>query len=552
MSKMIDRSEQQVESVQKSELQKTAWKQLFSNILQIAPTPRCLLFGLLSLQLIIFLVARGLPASKPWVQFSSRSLLSATPVPYSLPPETTSNLYQNVNTSDEKLKDAETVQEPEQNMPRVQAMGNEDRSGVLDEETGLAVDTQAEMLDSAKEKHRSLNSDQRCELGRVFVYELPSIFNSELLENCHSLSPWTSMCPAIANSGMGQPIQRGTPGAGAWYMTDEFCGEIIFHRRMREHPCRTDKPERATAFYVPFYAGMSVGRYLWSNYSASDRDRDCRKLLEWVGKQKYWRRNSGLDHFMMLGRITWDFRRLKDGEWGSNFLHMPGIQNSTRLVIERNPWDDKEIGVPYPTAFHPRNSDDVLRWQDYLRNVERKTLFSFAGKIRKSNPNDDFRISLLDQCREAQSCRSLNCNGSHDSMAAVELFLGSTFCLQPRGDGFTRRSIFDCLVAGSIPVFFWRRSAYWQYKWHFPSEASSYSVFISRVDVRNGTRIEDVLRAVSAEKVQSLRENVINSIPRFVYVAPGHRLENMRDAFDIAVDAVLERINSTRLQTLIY
>eukprot|EP01018_Ginkgo_biloba_P009690 Gb_04626 [translate_table: standard] len=116
-------------------------------------------------------------------------------------------------------------------MPQIHAIGNDDRSGV-DEETGLALDAQEEMLDS------------------------------------------------------GQPIQRETPG-GAWYMTDRFCGEIIFHRQMLEHPCRTDESESAMAFYVPFYAGMYVRRFLWSNYSASDRDRDCRKLLEWVRKQKY-------------------------------------------------------------------------------------------------------------------------------------------------------------------------------------------------------------------------------------------------------------------------
>ena len=38
--------------------------------------------------------------------------------------------------------------------------------------------------------------------------------------------------------------------------------------------------------------------------------------------------------------------------------------------------------------------------------------------------------------------------------AILDTFLGSDFCLQPRGDTYTRRSVFDCIVASSIPVFF--------------------------------------------------------------------------------------------------
>lgn len=118
----------------------------------------------------------------------------------------------------------------------------------------------------------------------------------------------------------------------------------------------------------------------------------------------------------------------------------------------------------------------------------------------------------------------------------------SDFCLQPRGDSFTRRSIFDCMVAGSIPVFFWKRTAYYQYEWFLPSEPKSYSVFIDRNAVKNGTSIiKSELEKFSKEEIRKMREKVIEYIPRLVYARPNEGLETIKDAFDVAIDGVLKR-----------
>ncbi|KAF3433092.1 hypothetical protein FNV43_RR24194 [Rhamnella rubrinervis] len=392
--------------------------------------------------------------------------------------------------------------------------------------------------------------DDQCGGRRVFVYDMPRTFNREILENCDDLNPWSSRCEALSNQGLGM---RATSLAGllpdnllpAWYWTDQFASEVIFHNRILNHKCRVMEPESATAFYIPFYAGLAVGKYLWSNSStAKDRDRHCEMMLRWVQDQPYYKRSKGWDHFITMGRITWDFRRSKDEDWGSSCIYMPGMRNITRLLIERNSWDYFDIGVPYPTGFHPRSEVDIARWQDFVRNRNRSTLFCFAGAKRAAFKND-FRGLLWDHCaNESGSCRVVNCSGSRCSngtSAILETFLDSNFCLQPRGDSFTRRSIFDCMVAGSIPVFFWRRSAYVQYEWFLPGEEDSYSVFIHRDAVKNGTSIRGVLEKYSEEEVKKMREKVIEYIPKFVYVEPEEGLERVKDAFDVAIDGVLKR-----------
>lgn len=404
--------------------------------------------------------------------------------------------------------------------------------------------------EKAADESENSGDQEQCGSGRIFVYDLPRTFNQEILENCDYLNPWTSRCDALANDGFGQ---RATGLAGivprdvapAWYWTDQFASEIIFHNRILNHKCRVMEPESAKAFYIPFYAGLALGKHLWSNASATDRDRHCEMMLKWIQDQPYYKKSNGWDHFVTMGRITWDFRRSKNEDWGSRCIYMPGLRNITRLLIERNPWDYFDIGVPYPTGFHPRSDSDVTRWQNFVRERHRNTLFCFAGAPRGSFKND-FRGLLLSQCRDSSgSCRVMNCAGarcSNGTSAILETFLDSEFCLQPRGDSFTRRSIFDCMLAGSIPVFFWRRTAYFQYEWFLPGEPESYSVFIDRNEVKNGTSIKAVLERYSKEEVRKMREKVIEYIPKFVYAKPHRGIEGVKDAFDVAMEGVLRRI----------
>lgn len=233
---------------------------------------------------------------------------------------------------------------------------------------------------------------------------------------------------------------------------------------MLSYKCRTLEAESATAYYIPFYAGLAVGKYLWTNnFTSEDRDRHCEMMLQWVHDQPYWKKSDGWDHFITMGRITWDFRRSSEQDWGSRCIYLPGMRNITRLLIERNSWDYFDVGVPYPTGFHPRSPSDVATWQEFVRTRVRTTLFCFAGATRGLIKND-FRGLLLNQCYNSSgSCRVVDCGGSKCSNGTsliLESFLGSDFCLQPRGDSFTRRSIFDCMIAGSVPVFFWNRTAY--------------------------------------------------------------------------------------------
>ncbi|KAF5961183.1 xyloglucan galactosyltransferase XLT2-like [Camellia sinensis] len=414
-----------------------------------------------------------------------------------------------------------------------------------------------QLLPPSKTTTYHSSTQTQCPSGTIYVYDLPPRFNRDLVHTCNDSDPWHWRCGAVSNDGFGP---RATELAGivpenlasAMFWTNQFASEMLFHNRLLNYKCRTLEPESAAAFYIPFYAGLAVGKYLWHNHTM--RDRDCEMLLNWVQNQRFWRRSKGSDHFITLGRITWDFRRLDQPEidWGSSFINMAGMRNVTRFVIERAPRDYYDVGVPYPTGFHPRTDSDVVEWQSFVRNQNRSSLFCFVGGARADFKND-FRALLLNQCgNESDSCRLIDCGKTECAVGrtpSLETFLGSDFCLQPRGDSYTRRSVFDCMLAGSIPVFFWFRTAYDQYEWFLPGEPESYSVFIDRRHVRNGLSIKKVLEQYSREEVRKMREKVIELIPKFVYAKPSEGLENIRDAFDIAIDGVLKRFKQQRSGT---
>ncbi|KAG6793276.1 hypothetical protein POTOM_002474 [Populus tomentosa] len=397
-----------------------------------------------------------------------------------------------------------------------------------------------------------------CSGEYIYIHDLPRRFNQELIESCESITVGTerNMCPYLVNSGLGHEVENfeGVLLNKSWYSTNQFLLAVIFHNKMKQYKCLTNDSSLASAIYVPFYAGLDVGRYLWG-VKASIRDQSSFDFVKWMVSQPEWKKMWGRDHFLVVGRISWDFRRKTDNEsdWGSKLRFLPESNNMSMLSIESSSWNN-DYAIPYPTCFHPSKDSEVLQWQDKMRRQKRPYLFSFAGAPR-SDLQDSVRGKIIEECQASKSlCKLLECsygvNGAItcDNPANVmRLFQNSVYCLQPAGDSYTRRSIFDAILAGCIPVFFHPGTAYAQYKWHLPQNYSKYSVFIPVKDVKDWKAgINETLLRIPEERVMSMREEVIRLIPSIIYADPRSRLETFEDAFDLAVKGILDRIDGVR------
>ncbi|CAM6104856.1 unnamed protein product [Calypogeia fissa] len=391
--------------------------------------------------------------------------------------------------------------------------------------------------------------EEGCAGKYVYIHHLPRRFHEGILAQCGNLSLWFDMCREVVNSGFGQTMEDsdGVFSKTGWYATNQFSLEIIFHHKVTHYKCRTMDSSKANAIFVPFYSGVEVMPHLWDGASISHRDEVPNEFAKWLTSQPEWSRMYGHDHFMIGGRVTWDFRRQTNEEWdwGNRLLLLEPLKNMTTLTIEASPWHNWDVGVPYPTYLHPSTDQEVFDWQDHVATVKRKSLFCFAGAPRPKQ-DTSIRAQIMTQCRESEYCNLLECTKDagkcHEPANVMRLFKESHFCLQPAGDSYTRRSLFDSILSGCIPVVFHEYSAYTQYGWFFPEQNSSYSVFIDEEFIRaENVSIEEVLRSFSAQEIEAMRKVVISLIPRILYSSPISEM-TLKDAFDLSIEGVIERI----------
>ncbi|XP_008798428.2 probable xyloglucan galactosyltransferase GT17 [Phoenix dactylifera] len=405
---------------------------------------------------------------------------------------------------------------------------------------------------------------EKCDpdIAPFYIYDLPTRFNLALLRRCRSLNMYTDMCPHVAHRGLGQPVPHPLSSSGgdaaspSWYATHQFIAEMIFHARAERHPCRTLDPSSAFLFYVPFYAGL----YTSSVFRESDRavrDALAVDLAAHISAHASFRRGHGRDHFLALGRTAWDLMRsdaASSRDFGANrLLVLPEVLNMSVLTVERHPWDGRnQFAIPYPSYFHPFSADEVAAWQAEVRRSKRSYLFTFVGGPRNATDKAAVRAEILRQCGASDRCLRVECEpGSprcHGPDRVLAVMKQAEFCLQPPGDSFTRRSVFDSVLAGCVPVFFSEHTAYTQYRWYVPSRAEEWSVFLG--PDRSG-RIGEELSRIPKEAVERMRETVIDMIPRVTYAHPNASRSALgfRDAVDVALVELTKHVRSTLHKT---
>lgn len=420
-----------------------------------------------------------------------------------------------------------------------------DQRDEVQEEKESATHALKELVMSLRATSKPANrngSIRTCEGRGVFVYELPAKFNKELLYQCEDLVE--NMCQFFDNNGTGSPI----PELGLrWFNTHLYSLEPIFHSRALKHPCRVYKPEDAKLFFVPFYGGIDILRWHFKNVSNEVKDGLGLELLNWLEPQDLWRRNAGKDHVFVFGKISWDFRRQTNSSWGSNLLERDQMQNPIKLLIERKPWHPNDIGVPHPTFFHPNSDADIAGHQSKLAASNRHHLVAFAGADRPGS-SASIRSALIQQCKFSNGhCRFLDClaiDCRRRPTPIIELFSTSEFCLQPPGDSPTRKSVFDSLVSGCIPVLFDPFTAYYQYPWHLPEDYTKYSVYIDQESVRsNSVQVVEMLSKISVEKREEMRRFIIYELmPGLVYGGADASFEKFDDAFSVSINNLFDLI----------
>jgi len=223
------------------------------------------------------------------------------------------------------------------------------------------------------------------------------------------------------------------------------------------------------------------------------------------------------------------------------------LQRSVLFSLEGYTNNDNHIsfaGMPYPGHVQFSSTKSLRLWTESMlkRNRPIKMALSAGNHSDKFTPHLKHEVydrsHWLDQCIADDSCIHLPIekNGSlkKAGLAALGLYSKAEFCLQPPGDSPSRQGIFDSMMVGCIPVLY------------FPSVETYTPTFIPNpheVMVILDEPISDrpfgpILSAISKERKDQLRENIMKLLPRLVVSSKPPT--DFEDAFDIALKEVVK------------
>ncbi|CAI5495401.1 unnamed protein product [Closterium sp. Naga37s-1] len=361
-----------------------------------------------------------------------------------------------------------------------------------------------------------------------------------------------------------------------WYSTEQHQIEAHFRTRLENHPCRTHDDTEADVFLVPAYMGWNAYK---NTLHPGHMPHPGHSLKEFLLGQPAFQRSKGARHVVVLGRAIWDFanHHQVDEPPHYNVIFVPELANVTFLTVEQPPYRESYatpiFSVPYTTTFHPASLAEINHWLALVAARRRPFLFSYVGGRRPSGTTSGpLRKALIAECERAgnATCLWMKCtgpdevgqelplftaadaaadagtalgaaveavvgsatprdaegedvaewvpSGCYDTWQVAVVMLQSKFCLQPTGDSSVRRSTFDSLLAGCIPVFFKEESFNMQYPWHFPEDRSTISVTLDEARVLNGTaEVAAELAAIPEERVASMQARIRELVPQLLY-----------------------------------
>eukprot|EP00602_Paraphysomonas_sp_CaronLab_P005728 CAMPEP_0185031692 /NCGR_PEP_ID=MMETSP1103-20130426/19309_1 /TAXON_ID=36769 /ORGANISM="Paraphysomonas bandaiensis, Strain Caron Lab Isolate" /LENGTH=408 /DNA_ID=CAMNT_0027567305 /DNA_START=255 /DNA_END=1481 /DNA_ORIENTATION=- len=338
--------------------------------------------------------------------------------------------------------------------------------------------------------------------------------------------------------------------------------------RLRTSEFRTSDPSLASAFVVPYDAGVHsfIDHTNGKVRLASPHGWTASELLTKASKTANWRRR-GHDHFVIFSVTGYQMVGI-----GTKMFFMNICENCTVLTIESTPNNIAISGrtkkywysVPYPSSYHWWEGLEERPWR-VKESGARDILAIFIGSVKtKTASSNALRRALYSECNGRSSdCQwhsaSHSCTGVLNQSDTMLLYLRSKYCLAPPGDSLTRKSIFDSYLTGCVPVVFARASLS-QYSWHLsPEDIEQSTVYIPKLDVVEGrVSVLNILSNIGADELLAKQEAIARIAPRLQYsVVPDvyggessvPKLQGagsiwappQRDAADVIIDRILDQ-----------
>lgn len=270
----------------------------------------------------------------------------------------------------------------------------------------LSDDTPFDLIQTLERWKNSQFASSRL---RVYVYDLPSRFNTQLIRASHQ-----------------------SPS----HIRDPYCDENFYSSEVHVHQfflnssVRTLNPENANFYYVPIYTTCDLINQQPNDLQRTGRNfREAMQLI--INRQPYWNRTDGRDHVFLFSQ---GFSARLAGDWtfvkNSIFL----VHNGEFTAPEYTP--HKDITIPPELRFY-FTPIWIGKARKDIQPSEKRYLAQFGGQVvdgrisdhRGSNYSGGVRQFIQSYLLEDPDYRITGVR-SHTYLSDMR---NSKFCLAPEG-----------------------------------------------------------------------------------------------------------------------
>ena len=371
----------------------------------------------------------------------------------------------------------------------------------------------------------------------VYIYDFPDKFHKTLEDNYRTKTRFD-----LSYESFGKTVQY--EDGIVFRNTYQGTFDMIFHKRLRDTWNITSDPEKADVFFVPYYHDMTVKASV--NHGII-KDGDLRKELN---KLPYYLAQK--PHLLAIG-------------WPMIFAPFSGYA-FYGLTLEKAA--NKNIGkemlvVPYPSYghitrpggskyaknlfMHARKVFLFMAVQDrasdgYYAHDFRHQIFTNVTRRTTLPMDEEYKASNMKQMEKMEMINYLPARYTPEvAVAVVDWMYNSIFCLQPPGDSDTRKSFYDAIMCGCIPVIFEL-----DHKVEYPFESIfDYSTFSVKIPRNKHIQFFEVLHTYSWPKIVNLQFN-LRCVMQYLQYNDVTAYDAGPDAFTMIMMEVKSRLNITK------
>ena len=358
------------------------------------------------------------------------------------------------------------------------------------------------------------------------------------------------MCSCLSSQGTSRSKPFGdvlTPEQDVW-STNQFSLEFWFWREIGRSPLLVADCANANFVYVPLsllWLPCTIFPefgHKFGNFTAA-----IETHLPLVTQKP---------HFMPLSRVSF---------WSGIYIEQFINLGFTLLTIE-GASRPGIIEVPYPGYYHHHAGLPYNRFIRRALQSKKKLAYECFATVHHAGAALELRQALHSACLSAPGqCQHVepDYTGENLNREALNLLQNSSsawFCIQPTGHSITRRSLFDCILAGSIPLVFDNQSLQ-HFPWRDVVDPLQMMLLLPEAD------IPKMYTAILPEVSLQLRQKLLNKIADVAHVyqyslTPQSgliswdnvgRIDIWDDAFTFAIKSfirLLPKLKKNRLQTI--